>query len=68
MYVKSQMLERHYGHHENAYCMPRLYVCVDRAVASVEVPPLRENQGVLIGWIQACTEMRFINSYGKHGV
>ena len=48
--------------------MPRLYVCVDRAVASVEVPPLRENQGVLIGWIQACTEMRFINSYGKHGV
>lgn len=39
-----------------------------RAVACVEVPPLRENQGVLIGWIQVCTEMRFINSYGKYGV
>ena len=43
-------------------------VVFGRAVACVEVPPLRENQGVLIGWIQVCTEMRFINSYGKYGV
>lgn len=39
-----------------------------RAMATVEVPPLKENQRVQVGFIQVCTQMRFINTYGPEGI
>jgi len=41
---------------------------VYRAMAVVEVPPLKEGESIQIGWIQVCTEMQFINVYGEEGL
>ena len=38
------------------------------ATATLEIPALDEGEQVQIGWIQMCTEMTFMNSYGSEGV
>ncbi|XP_074655859.1 protein FAM78B-like [Tubulanus polymorphus] len=38
-----------------------------RAIAEVVLPPLAEGEDWDIGWIQACTNMKFINTYGSVG-
>ena len=47
-----------------------LQICfcfVARALATVEIPPLEDKQGVQVGWIQTCVNMHFVNQYGTDG-
>lgn len=37
------------------------------AIATIEMPPITEDEVWRIGWIQACHNLRFINSYGAIG-
>lgn len=39
-----------------------------RASGSIEVPALTEGQAIQVGWIQTCTDMWFLNAYGREGV
>ena len=41
---------------------------VSRAMATIEVPSVGEGEHIQIGWIQTCTHMQFINTYGREGV
>ena len=34
----------------------------------MRIPPIPENETWQIGWIQACTDMVFLNTYGPYGV
>ena len=45
-----------------------LFIYIDRASAVVEIPDLADDKAIKIGWIQTCSRMRFINTYGKEGV
>ncbi|KAH9496917.1 Protein fam78a [Bulinus truncatus] len=38
-----------------------------RASATVEISPFSDNEAWKVGWIQACTDMTFHNTYGKEG-
>ncbi|ESO98725.1 hypothetical protein LOTGIDRAFT_113796 [Lottia gigantea] len=38
-----------------------------RATASIEMAPLEEGEKWKVGWIQACTDMMFHNTYGEDG-
>ncbi|CAH1785332.1 unnamed protein product [Owenia fusiformis] len=38
-----------------------------RASATLEVPPVPSGETWQIGWIQACTHMEFVNTYGSEG-
>lgn len=40
----------------------------NRALASVEIPPLPAGVNIQVGWIQVCTDMQFINTYGSEGL
>ena len=37
-------------------------------MATIEVPSVGEGEHIQIGWIQTCTHMQFINTYGREGV
>ncbi|XP_067940708.1 protein FAM78B-like isoform X2 [Watersipora subatra] len=39
-----------------------------RASASVRIPQIPEKETWQVGWIQACTDMVFLNTYGPYGV
>ncbi|ESO07866.1 hypothetical protein HELRODRAFT_75099 [Helobdella robusta] len=39
-----------------------------RALATVEIPPLPAGVNIQVGWIQVCTDMQFINTYGNEGL
>jgi len=39
-----------------------------RASATVKVPQIPEQETWQVGWIQACTDMVFLNTYGSYGV
>ena len=38
-----------------------------RAFATLIAPPIRSDEHWKIGWIQACTHMEFVNTYGFYG-
>lgn len=38
-----------------------------RASATVRFPPIPEGENWTVGWVQACTKMAFINTYGNIG-
>ncbi|XP_077987070.1 protein FAM78B-like [Glandiceps talaboti] len=38
-----------------------------RASAKIRFPPVRNAEVWQVGWIQVCTDMRFINTYGDYG-
>jgi len=38
-----------------------------KASATIKLPPLFTNECYKLGWIQACTQMNFFNTYGDIG-
>lgn len=38
------------------------------ATATVEIPAIDEGEQIQVGWIQVCTEMTFVNTYGSEGM
>jgi hypothetical protein len=43
------------------------FLTFSSATATIQFPPLDDNEHWKIGWIQACTRMDFFNSYGDCG-
>lgn len=39
-----------------------------RTTATVDIPALYDGEKLQLGWIQTCSSMEFINTYGSHGV
>lgn len=39
-----------------------------RTTATVDIPALYDGEKLQLGWIQTCSSMEFVNTYGTHGV
>ena len=44
------------------------HILLHRASATVKIPPIPDGETWQIGWIQACTDMVFMNTYGPYGI
>lgn len=53
---------------ENSPIVLRYRTPYFRASAGVVMPPVPRNETWTVGWIQACTQMEFYNTYGEAGV
>lgn len=53
---------------ENSPIVLRYRTPYFRASAGIVMPPVPRNETWTVGWIQACTQMEFYNTYGEAGV
>lgn len=53
---------------ENSPIVLRYKTPYFRASAGVVMPPLPRNETWVVGWIQACTQMEFYNTYAEIGM
>lgn len=53
---------------ENSPIVLRYKTPYFRASAGVVMPPVPRNETWVVGWIQACTQMEFYNTYGDIGM
>lgn len=53
---------------ENSPIVLRYKTPYFKASARVVMPPIPRNETWVVGWIQACTQMEFYNTYGDIGM
>lgn len=53
---------------ENSPIVLRYKTPYFRASAGIVMPPVPRNETWTVGWIQACTQMEFFNTYGDIGM
>lgn len=53
---------------ENSPIVLRYKTPYFRASAGIVMPPVPRNETWTVGWIQACTQMEFYNTYGDIGM
>lgn len=53
---------------ENSPIVLRYKTPYFKAAARVVMPPIQCNETWIVGWIQACTQMEFYNTYGDIGM
>ena len=53
---------------ENSPIVLRYKTPYFRASAGIVMPPVPRNETWVVGWIQACTQMEFYNTYGDIGM
>lgn len=53
---------------ENSPIVLRYRTPYFKASARVVLPPIARNDTWVVGWIQACTQMEFYNTYGDIGM
>uniref|UniRef100_A0AAY5EUS8 Family with sequence similarity 78 member Bb n=1 Tax=Electrophorus electricus TaxID=8005 RepID=A0AAY5EUS8_ELEEL len=53
---------------ENSPIVLRYKTPYFKASARVVMPPIARNETWVVGWIQACTQMEFYNTYGDIGI
>lgn len=53
---------------ENSPIVLRYRTPYFKAAARIVMPPIPRNETWVVGWIQACTQMEFYNTYGDIGM
>lgn len=53
---------------ENSPIVLRYKTPYFKASARIVMPPIARNETWVVGWIQACTQMEFYNTYGDIGM